>query len=263
MTHPCPCCGNSTSTLKVLGQKGCVRLLECPACQFVFADPEVWQNPYEKVDYYDPKKQPIPEYPIRTTATDSDRLAVLLRRLATGRLLEFGGGLGSTAIAAQRSGFDVTILEESEMAVAKGRQFHPDLTWIRGAEIPQSIAPASFAAVTAFHLLEHVPNPGHLIGAFAKVLMPSGFLLIEVPNWGSNFRKMRGMNWHYVLDHHVNYFTRRSMARLVEPFGFKLQKTIYRRTLAINERQRWKEPLKRIAAFFGFGDVLRCLFQRR
>jgi len=263
MTNTCPCCGNSGSNFKALGQKGCVRLLTCPACDFVFADPEVWRNPYEQVDYYDPAKQPEAVYPITPNATDRDRLATLTPHVCGGRLLEFGGGLGATAIEAQRLGFKVTVIEDSAKAIAGGRQFHPELEWIHAAEIPADTAPASFDAASAFHVLEHIPNPKRLVESFAKILRPGGFLLIEVPNWGSYVRRLQGIRWHYVVDHHVNYFTRSTLARLIEPCGFTLADTVFRRTFCINEQQPWKEPLKRVAAMLGFGDILRCVFRRK
>lgn len=263
MTAICPCCADSGAHFKTLGQKGCVRLLRCDVCGFVFADPEAWRNPYEQMDYYDPAKQPEVAYPITPNATDLDRLATLTRHVSGGRLVEFGGGLGATAIGAQRLGFKVTVIEDSAKAIAGGRQFHPELEWIHAAEIPADTAPASFDAASAFHVLEHIPNPKRLVESFAKILRPGGFLLIEVPNWGSYVRRLQGIRWHYVVDHHVNYFTRTTLARLIEPCGFTLADTVFRRTFCINEQQPWKEPLKRVAAMLGFGDILRCVFRRK
>jgi SAM-dependent methyltransferase len=258
----CPSCDCRPQSFRVLGEKGVVRLLECPSCGLVFADPERWRNPYAQVDYYDPEKQPEASYPLQPDATDADRLATLCRHVASGQLLEFGGGLGRTALAAQRAGFHVTVLEESGKAVADGRRHHPELTWEQGSEVPGSFPAASFSAVTVFHVLEHIPRPVALVESFARILRPGGFLLIEVPNWGSRMRQWRGLGWGFVMDHHVNYFTRDTLVRLVEPRGFALAETVYRRTFAINEEQPWKEPFKRAAAWLGFGDILRCVFRR-
>ena len=263
MTAICPCCADSGAHFKTLGQKGCVRLLRCDVCGFVFADPEAWRNPFDKVDYYDPSLQPDATYPLLPNATDRDRLAMLAGLPRGGALLDFGGGLGSTAIEAQRTGFSATVIEESAKAVTEGRKFHPELTWIEGSRIPDDTSPASFDAVTAFHVLEHIPNPGPLVDTFARILKPSGRLLIEVPNWASNIRRLQGLRGHYVVDCHVNYFTRSTLARLIEPRGFVLERTLFRRTFSINERQPWKEPLKRVAAMLGFGDILRCVFRRK
>lgn len=261
-TKHCPGC-QQPCNFEHLGEKGLVRLLRCPQCRLVFADRDVWREPYQEKDYYDPGHQPEEEYPLRPAATDFDRVNTILRHAQPGRFLDFGGGLGRTGIAATERGFEVTLIEDSERAVVNGRQHHHRIHWVKARDLPAEMKEGSFDVAGMFHVLEHIPNPGELLGHLHRALKPGGILVIEVPNWGSHLRRIQGVNWEYVLDHHVNYFDRKSLVRTVEPAGFRFKAVEYRRTFAINERQPWREHIKKVLCILGFAQILRCVFVRR
>jgi 2-polyprenyl-3-methyl-5-hydroxy-6-metoxy-1,4-benzoquinol methylase len=256
-TPKCPACDAAAVT--EIGRAGVCDLWRC-ACGLVFANRETWRDPYLEKDYYDPANQPVESYPLRTTATERDRIESVRRFMQTGRLLDFGGGIGRTALAAHAAGFKAMVLEDSHKAVADGRAHHPEIEWIEARAIPDTIADGSLDVVTLFHVLEHLPDPRAVLAQIHRKLRPGGLLLIEVPNWGSHMRRLRGLHWQYVLDHHVNHFTAASLTLLVEKTGFNRCAVEYRRTFAINEHQPWKEPLKKLMCLLGFGEILRCSF---
>lgn len=253
----CPACDAIAVT--EVGHAGVCDLWRC-ACGLVFADRATWRDPYSSRDYYDPANQPAESYPLQPTATEHDRVASVRRFLKSGRLLDFGGGIGRTALAAQAAGFQAVVLEDSHKAVSDGQAHHPEIEWIEGRVIPDRIADGSLDGVTLFHVLEHLPDPRAVLEQIHRKLRPGGLLLIEVPNWGSHMRRLHGLRWQFVLDHHVNHFTAGSLTRLVEGSGFRRSAVEFRRTFAINEQQMWKEPLKKLLCLLGFGDILRCSF---
>lgn len=259
---PCPSC-HQPEGFKSLGEKGSVRLLRCPSCRLVFADRDFWREPYHEKDYYDPEFQPEEQYPLSASATERDRAGTILKHMAPGRFLDYGGGLGRTGLAAAALGFDVTLIEDSERAVANGRVHHPEIHWIQGRDIPASTPDTSFDAAALFHVLEHITEPREILRQLHRVLKPGGLLVIEVPNWGSHLRRLQGVDWLYVIDHHVNYFDRHSLTRLVEPLGFQFKAVEYRRTFAINEQKPWREFAKKILCVLGFAQILRCVFVRK
>lgn len=101
-------------------------VLKCVNCSFIGLDLETWQYPYSQKDYY-------------TNIDDSDvnpRRPFILRRVdfvkkyAEGRrLLELGCGLGETAIALSRSGFDVYGVEESRNATEFLKERFGNVKW--------------------------------------------------------------------------------------------------------------------------------------
>lgn len=253
----CPVCDRLAKVF--LGQTGVCVLWRCE-CGLVFADRAKWVDPYAASDYYDPAHQPIESYPLRPTATDRDRLSSVTRHVDRGRLLDYGGGLGRTALAAHQAGFEAIVLEDSHKAVAEGVLHHPDITWIRGKEMPEDIPDASMDVITLFHVLEHLLDPLKVLQGIHRVLRPGGLVVIEVPNWGSHLRRIQGLKWQYALDHHVNHFDQRSLTFTLRSAGFRSVGMEYRRTFAINEAQPWKEPLKRLLCLLGFGEILRGAF---
>lgn len=254
----CPGCEAETSVL--LGTAGVCKLWRCGECGLVFADRALWRDPYADKDYYDPEHQPAESYPLKPTATDRDRICSVQRQVKAGRFLDFGGGVGRTALAAQQAGFQAVVLEDSHKAVSEGRTHHPEIEWMESKSLPAEMPDASLDVVTMFHVLEHLLEPSATLQAIHRVLKPGAALIIEVPNWGSHFRRLHGLRWLYVLDHHVNHFDAHSLKALAERCGFQCQAVEFRRTFAINERQLWKEPLKRLLCLLGFGDILRCTF---
>lgn len=113
------------------------------------------------------------------------------------------------------------------------------------------------------HVFENLLEAKRLLLRVNRILKSGGLLLIEVPNWASMERRIKGMNWLYVVDHHVNYLCKRTLDQLVEPLGFVSLETQYRRTFAINEQQPWKEPLKQILSFLGFANIVRSLYSKK
>jgi len=253
------CPGCDATAVAEIGRAGVCDLWRC-ACGLVFADRATWRDPYSVKDYYDRANQPAQSYPLRVSATERDRIASVRRFMPAGRLLDFGGGIGKTALAARAAGFCALVLEDSHKAVSDGRTHHPEIEWLEGQTIPDSIADGSLDAVTLFHVLEHLPDPRTTLAQIQRKLRPGGLLVIEVPNWSSHMRRLRGLRWQFVLDHHLNHFTAASLNSLVEKSGFQHCAVEFRRTFAINEDQSWKEPLKQLLCLFGFGDILRCAF---
>jgi len=253
----CPACDAHAAA--DLGQAGVCHLWRC-ACGLVFADRATWRDPYSNKDYYDPAHQPEEHYPLQPTATEWDRIVTVQRFAQSGRLLDFGGGIGRTGLAAHAAGFQTIVLEDSHKAVSDGKTHHPEIEWLESKTIPDSIADGSLDVITLFHVLEHLTDPRAVLSQIHRKLRPGGLLVIEVPNWGSHMRRLRGLRWQFVLDHHVNYFTAHSLTSLVKKSGFKLGAFEFRRTFAVNETQGWKEPLKKLLCLLGFGDILRCSF---
>jgi SAM-dependent methyltransferase len=96
--------------------------------------------------------------------------------------------------------------------------------------IPSAVGDG-FDIVLAADVLEHVVNPGSLIGQARDVLAPTGTALFCVPNiahWYPRFRSTLGMfdyDQRGILDStHLRFFTRRSLVKLVERRGFAIRR---------------------------------------
>lgn len=96
-----------------------------------------------------------------------------------------GGGILSEAMA--RRGADVTGLDLSQDAIAAAKQ-HALETGVevvyqqRDVESLAGESPGAFDRVTCLEMLEHVPEPGAVVAACARLLRPGGDLIVSTIN---------------------------------------------------------------------------------
>lgn len=107
--------------------------------------------------------------------------------LAGARVLDVGcgGGLLSEAMAA--SGARVTALDLAPELIEVARlhllESGLDVDYrLQSVESLADEAPASFDAITCMEMLEHVPDPGSVLRACARLLKPGGVLLLSTLN---------------------------------------------------------------------------------
>ncbi len=98
--------------------------------------------------------------------------------------------------------------------VAEAHQgFFPDLA---------PTIPGSYDVISMMHYLEHTREPREEIQAAHDVLVPGGYLLIEVPNPISPLGKMVGGNWYgWLQPQHQHFLTERNFERLFAETGFE------------------------------------------
>lgn len=86
----------------------------------------------------------------------------------------------------------------------------------------------SFDAIVYSHVVEHLVDPVKALRAAAKLLKPSGVMVIEVPNNASLIAKYMGLAWEN-LDppRHLSFFTERSLRELLQRAGLQGRSTYY------------------------------------
>jgi SAM-dependent methyltransferase len=81
----------------------------------------------------------------------------------------------------------------------------------------------SFAAVTMFHLLEHVPDPRAYLAAAKRLLKPDGRLIVQVPNAASWQFLIFGENWNGIdVPRHLWNFRASDLEWLLQECGFEV-----------------------------------------
>jgi len=157
-------------------------------------------------------------------AAETVRVAIARHRLAFLRLLAPEGpwldvGCSTAAFIAElaRAGRAAEGLELSEAAVAQGRA--RGFTVHRGAA--ETFTPAHrYAAVTAFDVLEHLPDPLAFVRQALTWLVPGGLLALTLPDAASPMARLMGRHWfHYAPPDHVHYFTPATIRGLLERAG--------------------------------------------
>ncbi|MGI0133424.1 MAG: class I SAM-dependent methyltransferase [Candidatus Micrarchaeaceae archaeon] len=167
-----------------------------------------------------------------------------MRRTARpGNLLDVGAGIGQLLNLARRDYQELSGTEVSSSAVDIARQKY-GLTLHHGTLESLPLSPESFDNITAFHVLEHVPNPRLMIEKCFLLLRKKGILVIAVPNdyrpFKSRFRRALGhlgVNKYQVTarfglrriqldgsmgEIHLSHFTPSVLRFLVESCGFSV-----------------------------------------
>jgi SAM-dependent methyltransferase len=86
-----------------------------------------------------------------------------------------------------------------------------------------------FDAVVMLQLLEHVEHPGEVCRRVHRLLRPGGCFVVETPNLaGLDYRLFRRSWWgHYHFPRHWNLFSTRSLHRMLEDAGLRIERSEY------------------------------------
>jgi 2-polyprenyl-6-hydroxyphenyl methylase/3-demethylubiquinone-9 3-methyltransferase len=154
------------------------------------------------------------------------RRALLLDEARAGeRVLDLGCGAGRFMAALREAGADPVGVEIAGAALERARANAPG-TDLRLLE-PDGSLPLEHASVDLVwcsEVLEHAPEPAHLLLEARRVLRPGGRLLLTVPFHG----RVKGallalLRFEAHFDprgQHLRFFTRRSLAAMLDEAGF-------------------------------------------
>jgi 2-polyprenyl-3-methyl-5-hydroxy-6-metoxy-1,4-benzoquinol methylase len=142
-----------------------------------------------------------------------------------GRLLDAGCGTGAFAMEMQRRGWTVAVTELNDAVLddmrARGMEAkRPD------DALRENFAGGKFDAITAWHVLEHVPNPLELATWAKTQLNDNGIFQATVPNLASWQAQRYGRHWlHLDVPRHLFHFTPDTLRMLLDKAGLKITDT--------------------------------------
>ena len=220
----CPACGSSDLRTFELGGGSLLR--RCGSCDAVsapeYADPsEVYVDGYMFGDAgqfgLDVRHPLFQEYLLRV-AERRMRLIERTTGLRGGSLLDVGSGTGEVLIAARGRGWRGHGVEPERTAarMARDRGLTVTVAQLEESELPER----SFDVVSAFHVLEHVPDSRAFLSAMARWARRGGFVVIEVPNWRSYQRQQMREHWIGLRPlEHLVHFTPQTLPRTIQAAG--------------------------------------------
>ena len=156
-------------------------------------------------------------------ATAARALDLIERHLGgSGALCDLGCWVGFLLAEARERGWSVQGVEPSEFAARFGRE-RLGLDIRTGTLATAELPGATFDCVVMGDVIEHLPDPGEALDRVHGLLKPNGILYLALPDAGSAVARSLRARWWSVLPTHVQYFTRTSLARLLDRHGFTVE----------------------------------------
>lgn len=206
-----------------------LRILECSACGLVMLSSaqHIHTAHYADSGMHGDSAPSIREWLRQSEPDDQRRFEMLATAMVSRRVLDFGCGAGgfvrkAAAIAAQAAGVEIE---------RRVREF-----WCEELTICPDLREAGrgYDLVTAFHVVEHLPDPRAMLKELASHLASGGRLVIEVPSSDDalltlydNGAFQRFTYW----SQHLYLFNAETLRRLAEQAGL--------RVVAIQQFQRY------------------------
>jgi len=112
-----------------------------------------------------------------------------------------------------------------------------------------------FDMITSFHVIEHLYYPKSVLKEVKeKHLKPGGYLLLEVPNYGSERARKKGKDWYYYKPlEHIYQFDLETIQRMLDELNmdviFSTDVDMVSRVCLVEEHQPWLSRLKQVAVF--------------
>jgi len=157
------------------------------------------------------------------------RLRFLLDRLPPGaRVLDLGCGEGAFAAALARSGTDVLAVDVAEEPLRRARAAYPELhVQLIDGEGEWDLADASFDAVWAGEVIEHVADTAGWMSELRRVLRSGGVLLLSTPQLGRSQLLGAALSVRSFAarfdprEDHLRHYSRATLGALIASFGFE------------------------------------------
>ncbi len=201
-----------------------LRTVACAVCGLFRTDPlpsdddlrQFHQQDYREA--YKGSRAPKRKNTLRSGRLALERLRTLAPLAPAARILDAGSGSGEWLFLLQSLGHSVTGIE-ADTAYGEYARVTYGVPVLSTGLFEADLPPSSFDLITAFHVLEHLPNPAGALRRLLGWLVPGGRLLVEVPNINSPHQNPAG-RFHYA---HVLGFTPESLAYAATLAGFQIE----------------------------------------
>ncbi len=142
-----------------------------------------------------------------------------------GAVLEIGCGLGHV-LARLEDRFQTYGIDPSPYAIEEARRNAPKSRLSVAAAEQVDSLPGPFDLIAAFHVMEHLADPGAVIESCARMTRPGGHLIVATPNTEAPLARRKGDRWYARTDPtHVSLKPPDEWLELVRDAGYGIVKT--------------------------------------
>lgn len=156
-----------------------------------------------------------------------------------GRLLDVGAGIGTFLAIARDEGWAIEGTEVSTTAIAHAQERYGLAVHVGLLE--EAAPPGLYDAISLWHVIEHVPDPGATLRFCHSILDEHGRIILAMPNDGGSawaltavgnvvrraFRRPPSPRYERLrpgVESHIQHFDRKSIRRVLSACGFTVDR---------------------------------------
>ena len=196
------------------------QIVQCNACDFVYANPR-WDEDELLAVYSAVEDQTYVLERAGRVKTFTKHLIAIEKFSGEGNgrhLLDVGAYTGVFVEVAQNKGWNAIGVEPSHWAVeiANSRS----LPVLEGTVYAPELIDRRFEIATLWDVIEHLSDPSAELCKIYDLLEPGGLLAVHTMDIDSLTAKVMGSRWPWLMDMHIQYFSRKSLVKLLEKCGY-------------------------------------------
>ena len=178
----------------------------CPGCGFIFttAFDHFTTDDFSRYIYNEEYLEVDPDYLEARPRGNADLIGRLFQDVKPRRILDYGGGTGVLAELLRARGFPEV------------ETFDPFVPRFSARPTDR------FDCVVSFEVVEHSNDPARVFADFNDFVTRSGMIIFSTLLQPADI-DLQGLNWWYAgpRNGHVSLYSKESLERLVQPFGFR------------------------------------------
>lgn len=197
-------------------------IVKCRRCGLVYANPRFSQT--DLLDEYEHVVDPLYEQERKGRVLTFERHLAPLEQMVGDhrgkRILDVGAYTGVFVEIAQQHGWDAYGTELSQWAaqVSRERGLKVQTGTLEEAEFPDDW----FDVATSWDVVEHLNDPKGHLEEVRRVLKPGGILAVHTIDIDAPFARVMGARWPWLMEMHIVYFSRRTLATMLTNAGFQV-----------------------------------------
>ncbi len=198
------------------------QIVQCNNCGLVYANPR-WPADDLVAAYAAVEDEMYVQERVGRELTFEKHLLALEKHAgpANGRtLLDVGAYIGVFVEIARAHNWLAEGIEPSGWAVAEARE--RGLPVHQGVQHSPILADRVFDVITMWDVIEHVTDPTAEFRQAHRLLAPGGWLAVHTMNIDSIASRILGGRWPWLMDMHLYYFSRRTLASMLQKCGFEI-----------------------------------------
>lgn len=198
------------------------QIVQCNHCGLVYANPrwpeETILNAYAAVeDTTYIEERAGREITFRHHLRQMERV---VGPSANRRLLDVGAYIGVFVEMAAGAGWNAEGVEPS--AWAAGEAQRRGLNVRLGTLDSVALDEGQYDVVTLWDVIEHLADPAAELARAGRLLKPGGWLIVHTMDIDAPVARLMGERWPWLMDMHLYYFSRRTLAAMLTCLGFEV-----------------------------------------